>query len=142
LIELLEESELTEIEITEGEESIRLSRLAPAPTSASLPYFLGPSPPPPVMPSVPVTSAAAGDDGPRGHLFKSPMVGTYYGSPSPDTEPFVNVGDHVNVGDTLCVIEAMKIFNQLEADKAGTIRRMFKQSGEPVEYGEALFLID
>lgn len=135
LIELLEESNLTEMEIREGEESVRLSRMAP------------PAPPLHAMavpPQPPVQPADAGDQErvPEGHMVKSPMVGTFYSAPKPGAKPFAEVGKQVQIGDTLCVIEAMKIFNQIEADIAGTVIAVLKENGEPVEYGEPLFVID
>lgn len=147
LIELLEESDLAEMEITEGEESIRLSRGAPMspvidPRLFALPQQVAPAA------AVDAQSPPAADAGleqprlPEGHLIKSPMVGTFYASPSPEADPFVREGSHVNVGDTICIIEAMKIFNPIESDCAGIIRRTTKSNGDPVEYGETLFVID
>jgi len=145
LIELLEESDLAELEIVEGEESIRLSRASA--TQASYPAMMGqmvaphPASPTPVSePAGDNQSAAAAPS--SGHTVKSPMVGTYYDASSPDSDPFVKVGDKVEVGDTLCIIEAMKIFNQIEADKAGVVKAMFKSGGDPVEYDEPLFVIE
>ncbi len=137
LIELLEESNLTEMEIREGEESIRLSRGGRAslatPTAA---LAVGVSEVP--QPAAPPAEAAL----PKGHAVKSPMVGTYYSAPKPGSSPFVEPGSQVKVGDVLCVIEAMKTFNQIESDRDGTIVAILKQNGEPVEYGEVLFVID
>lgn len=132
LIELLESSGLGEIEVKEGEESIRISRAGSAPMAAPAVAH--------AMPAAPVAEAEAAM--PAGHAVVSPMVGTYYQSPSPEAEPFVHIGKHVNVGDTLCIIEAMKIYNEIEADKTGTVRAMLKKSGDPVEYGETLFVIE
>jgi len=144
LIELLEESQLGEIEIKEGEETIRLSRAglvaaSPAPAVTHIPVAANPT-----MAENPSASAPAGVPTiePSGHEIKSPMVGSYFASPSPDALPFVEIGSDVKVGDTLCIIEAMKIFNQIEADRAGIVKAIFKESGDPVEYGEALFIID
>jgi acetyl-CoA carboxylase biotin carboxyl carrier protein len=139
LIELLEESNLSEMEIKEGEESIRLSRVssmaAPVSPAATTISVGETSPAPPQAPD--------GEDLlPVGHPIKSPMVGTFYGAPKPGSEPFVEVGSTVEVGDTLCVIEAMKIFNQIETDAAGTVVAVLKDNGSPVEYGEVLFVID
>lgn len=139
LIELLEGSDLAEIEVKEGEESIRISR------SSSVPTAFAPAVAPVLAPAPPVTTAATSpepSDTPSGHAVVSPMVGSFYSSPSPDTKAFVEVGSRVAVGDTLCIIEAMKLFNEIEADKAGTIRAVMKQNGDPVEFGEALFYID
>lgn len=145
LIELLEDSALTEMEITEGEESIRLCRAgsvtAPAAQTISVPLAA------PVDPEFIASGAAAAATGavaeePDGHPIRSPMVGTYYASPSPDTKAFAEVGREVQAGDPLCVIEAMKIFNQIEADRSGIVRTIFKENGDPVEYGEILFILE
>lgn len=145
LIELLEESNLNEMEIREGEESIRLSRGGPAihhtplihPVSVADVHHTGGART--VAPEEP--SSAQASDIPGGHQVTSPMVGTYYHASEPDAEPFVTIGSKVESGDTLCVIEAMKIFNQIEADSAGTIVHIQKGNGEAVEYGELLFVI-
>lgn len=138
LIELLEESNLTEMEIREGEESVRLSRVGPAVAA----------PVAPVHPAS-LSPTAGGHETehmeqtiPDGHAVQSPMVGTFFSAPKPGAKPFAEVGSQVQIGDTLCVIEAMKIFNQIEADKAGTVIAVLKENGEPVEYGEPLFIID
>jgi acetyl-CoA carboxylase biotin carboxyl carrier protein len=141
LIEMLEESHLTEIEIHEGEETIRLSRMAPAAAPMNTYYA------PPPMPSMaaPVAAAVAAVEAPAaptGHMVTSPMVGTFYRSASPNAKPFVEVGAQVKVGETLCIIEAMKMLNQIEADKAGVIKAILKENGQPVEYGEPLFVIE
>ncbi len=142
LIEMLEESHLTEIEIHEGEETIRLSRAAPAAAPAHTYYT------PPPMPSMgapaaaPAVAAVEAPAAPTGHMVTSPMVGTFYRSASPNAKPFVEVGAPVKVGDTLCIIEAMKMLNQIEADKAGVIKAILKENGQPVEYGEPLFVIE
>ena len=140
LIEMLEASNLGEIEIREGEESIRISRgnsMAAAPMVAQMPQM---SAAPAV--SVAATAPAAEAATPAGHAVTSPMVGTFYRAPSPDAKPFVEVGSQVSVGDRLCIIEAMKMLNEIEADKAGTIKAILKENGQPVEYGEALFVIE
>lgn len=139
LIEMLEESNLTEIEIHEGEETIRLSRLA-TPTAAPMTTaYAAPmaNPTPTASPSA-IAEAAV----PSGHMVTSPMVGTFYRSSTPSAKPFVDVGSQVKVGDTLCIIEAMKMLNQIEADKAGIIKAILKENGQPVEYGEPLFVIE
>lgn len=149
LIELLEESALTEIEITEGEESIRLSRAAPMQTPVTQTYIAPPVGGAAVVPNERRAEVDAGapavapdrDTVDDENTVGSPMVGTYYDSPSPDAEVYVTVGTEVAVGDTLCIIEAMKIFNHVEAERAGTVRKIFKQNGDPVEYGEPLFVI-
>ncbi|MDZ7661012.1 acetyl-CoA carboxylase biotin carboxyl carrier protein [Thiohalophilus sp.] len=141
LIELLEESGIAEIEIKEGEESVRISRSGPnAPMMAP-----APQPAPAAAPAAAPAPAAEESGGeaalPEGHVVKSPMVGTLYRAPSPGATPFVEVGQQVNVGDTLCIIEAMKLLNQIEADKGGTIKAILVENGQPVEYDEPLFVI-
>lgn len=142
LIELLEDSEIAEIEIHEGEESVRISRHG-AHAAAPIAYA---HPAPPVA-AAPVAAAVAPvadaeDDIPSGHIVTSPMVGTFYEAPSPNAKAFVNIGDKVNVGDTLCIVEAMKMLNQIESDKAGTVQAVMADNGQPVEYGQPLFVID
>ena len=143
LIELLEESALTEIEISEGEESIRLSRNSlldpsePTTTASSSIRLTETSIPPAESTS---TTEKIGDL-PGTVPVVSPMVGTFYAAPNPESSPYVKTGSEVTVGDTLCVIEAMKIFNHVEAECAGVIRKILKSSGDPVELGETLFLI-
>jgi acetyl-CoA carboxylase biotin carboxyl carrier protein len=141
LIEMLEGSSLAEIEIKEGEESIRISRFTaggPVVHAAPAPMMV-----PAAAPTLPAAAApAAAPAVPSGHPVTSPMVGTFYRSPSPGASAFVEVGSTVNVGDTLCIIEAMKMMNEIEADKAGTIKAVLKESGQPVEFGEALFIIE
>jgi acetyl-CoA carboxylase biotin carboxyl carrier protein len=139
LIELLEESGIAELEIKEGEESVRISRqtnpqnYAPAPAMMQAPVAAAAPAPAAVEPAAPEKT---------GHRIKSPMVGTYYASPSPTAPPFVKVGQKVNTGDTLCIIEAMKMMNQIEADKSGTIRQILLENGQPVEFDQELFVID
>ncbi|GJL81481.1 MAG: acetyl-CoA carboxylase biotin carboxyl carrier protein subunit [marine bacterium B5-7] len=138
LIELLEESQLSEIEISEGEESIRLSR---ASTQVSMAAPMMHHAPPVTDAPPPQAAATPTVEESPGHKVTSPMVGTFYTSSSPDTPPFVSVGSAVEEGETLCIIEAMKIFNQIEADTSGVIKRILKNTGDPVEYGETLFII-
>ena len=147
LIELLEESHVAEIEIHEGEESVRISRspqgmqtpfIMQAP--AAFPQAAAPAAPAPA-PAPETRESSSGDTVPEGHAVTSPMVGTFYEAPSPGAKPFVEVGQQVNVGDTLCIIEAMKMLNQIEADKAGTISAKLIDNGQPVEYGQSLFVI-
>ena len=142
LIELLEESGLSELEITEGEESIRISRST---TSTAVQYTLPPQPPPAASAATPVAGRAAGtapaSEEPDGHRVLSPMVGTYFEAPSPGADPFVKIGDQVQAGDTLCIIEAMKMMNQIEADVAGKVVAALARNGEPVEFGQPLFII-
>ena len=139
LIELLEESELTELEIREGEESIRLSRSGTATAVQPQPAVVSPAPESAVRPP---PDDEDPNPAPDMEAVISPMVGTYYAAANPDSEPYVGIGSEVNAGDTLCVIEAMKIFNQVEAETSGIVRRILKNSGDPVEYGETLFLIE
>ncbi len=147
LIELLEESGIAEIEITEGEESVRISRYgggtppisqaaAPAAAMAATPAA-APAP----AAAAPATTPA-GKEIPPGHQVKAPMVGTFYRSSSPGAKSFVEVGQGVKEGDTLCIIEAMKMMNQIEADKAGTIKAILADTGDPVEFGQPLFVIE
>lgn len=142
LIELLEESGISELEIQEGEESVRISRhppnaapllqsLAPAPQLS----LTAPSPSTP-LPEAPPEPAA------RGHVLKSPMVGTFYTSASPNSKPFISVGQHVNAGDTVCIVEAMKMFNQIEADRTGIVTEILAENGQPVEYDQPLLVIE
>jgi acetyl-CoA carboxylase biotin carboxyl carrier protein len=146
LIELLEESGVAEIEIHEGEESVRISRQSAAvtPLLAAAPYAVAaPGPVPAAAPASPLAAQAPVEAvAPQGHTVDSPMVGTFYRAPSPGATPFVEVGSRVNVGDTLCIIEAMKMLNQIEADKAGVIEAVLVENAEPVEYGQALFVIE
>lgn len=141
LIELLEESGIAEIEIHEGEESVRISR-----NSQGAPQLAAPAPAPAPAPAAAPTPAPESSDSasdvPSGHQVTSPIVGTLYRSPSPSAKPFVEVGQSVSVGDTLCIIEAMKIMNQIEADKAGVIKAILAENGEPVEFGQPLFIIE
>ena len=144
LIELLEESALTEIEISEGEESIRLSRSSPldpaeSTTTNPLPARLAETPSPSRESS---SIAATLEDLPGTVPVVSPMVGTFYAAPNPESSPYVKTGSEVTLGDTLCVIEAMKIFNHVDAECSGVIRKILKNSGDPVEFGETLFLIE
>ena len=140
LIELLEESGIAEIEITEGEESVRISRYpvtGPAAMQAAMP-MMAPAP----AAAAPVAPVAAIEPPSPGHRVTSPMVGTYYGAPTPGAKAFVELGTRVEVGDTLCIIEAMKMMNQIEAETAGTVVSILAENGEPVEYGQPLFIIE
>jgi acetyl-CoA carboxylase biotin carboxyl carrier protein len=139
LIEMLEESSLAEIEIREGEEAIRISRASTA--GAPVVHTTAAAPAAPAAPA-PSASPAAPAVPAAGHTVTSPMVGTFYRASSPEAKPFVEVGSQVNVGDTLCIIEAMKMMNEIEADKAGIIKAILKENGQPVEYGEPLFIIE
>ncbi|MGI9225392.1 MAG: acetyl-CoA carboxylase biotin carboxyl carrier protein [Woeseiaceae bacterium] len=145
LIELLDESGIAEIEITEGEDSVRISRYAQgAPvTAAPAPVAVAaPAPAAAAAPSAPVADAAPAPVEDDGYLVTAPMVGSFYAAASPGAAPYVQVGDRVNEGDTLCIIEAMKMMNQIEADVSGVIKSIRVQNGEPVEYGQTLFVID
>ncbi|PPD41121.1 MAG: acetyl-CoA carboxylase, biotin carboxyl carrier protein [Methylobacter sp.] len=138
LIEMIEESGIAELEVKEGEESIRISRYSAAP--AAVAYA------PPVAPAISGAVAAQisapAEEAVSGHVVKSPMVGTFYRSASPGTKVFVEVGQTVQAGDTLCIIEAMKILNQIESDASGTIKQILVDNAEPVEYGQPLFIIE
>lgn len=148
LIDLLEESNLAEIEIKEGEESVRLARTpkgsfaAPAPMMQAAPMAHAP-----MMPMHSPTESAtgsqvkAGADLPDGHVVRAPMVGTFYLAPAPDKPPFVTVGQQVKAGDTLAIIEAMKMFNPIEADVSGTVLKVLAESGQPIEFDQPLFVI-
>lgn len=149
LIELLEESNIDEIEIKEGEESVRISRNSaqavvaapaaaynPAPTPAP-----APAPAPAAVAPAPAQDAAPAAPASNGHVVKSPMVGTFYRAPSPTSPSFAEVGQTVKVGDVICIVEAMKMMNQIEADRAGTIEAILVENGEPVEFDQPLFSI-
>ncbi len=145
LIELLEESGISEIEIHEGEESVRISRFGSAATIQQVAPVVQQHIPPAIIPapSAPEAPAAAPTKSePNGHTVKSPMVGTVYLAATPGAKPFVKTGQHVEVGDTLCVIEAMKMFNQIEADCAGTISARLIENEQAVEYDQPLFIIE
>jgi acetyl-CoA carboxylase biotin carboxyl carrier protein len=145
LIDLLENSSLSEIEITEGEESVRLSRQNHAPMTASLAQHHHVISPPvhhaPIHTEVKSTPSA--EEPPiSGHIIRSPMVGTFYTSASPETPAFVQIGQMVNAGQVLCIIEAMKMFNEIESDRAGKVIEVLVNNGEPVEYDQPLFVIE
>ncbi|NND92170.1 MAG: acetyl-CoA carboxylase biotin carboxyl carrier protein [Granulosicoccus sp.] len=144
LIELLEDSDVSEIEIVEGEESVRIARSS-SPGYAAAAHAVPPAPaaPPSVAPVTAAVDAAPAEDLlPPGTIMESPMVGTFYRSSSPTAKAFVEVGQSVNKGDTVCIIEAMKIMNQIEAEISGTVRAILIEDGQPVEYGEPLIVID
>lgn len=146
LIELVEESGIMELEISEGEESVRISRGTPAPTNVqySLPAQPVVATPAPATPSAPAQTPAVAETPAvaSGHQVRSPMVGTFYRSPSPEASPFVEVGQTVKVGDTLCIVEAMKMMNRIEADKAGVVKAILINDGEAVEFDEPLIVIE
>ncbi|MEE9444082.1 MAG: acetyl-CoA carboxylase biotin carboxyl carrier protein [Cocleimonas sp.] len=145
LIELIQASDIAELEIVEGEESVRISRNSPAPVMAA-PIALAPAP----VAAAP--AVATGNDlgltapvtaeGPAGETIDSPMVGTYYEAASPTSAPFVKVGQSVSVGDTLCIIEAMKMLNQIESEKSGVIKEVLVENEQPIEFGQPLFVIE
>lgn len=140
LIELLEESGIAEIEIREGEESVRISRHGASPMIMQAPAAMqAPAPVAAIVAAKPAEPAV--DAVPAGHMVKSPMVGTFYRSSNPGAKPFVEVGQRVSVGETLCIIEAMKMLNQIEADAAGEIAAILVENGQPVEFGQPLFVI-
>ena len=147
LIDILEESNLAEIEIKEGEESVRLSRMpkggfaAPVAMPAMQTQAESARAPVPAAASAPAAAPAPDKGLPPGHVVRSPMVGTYYASANPESPPFVKVGQQVKAGDTLGIIEAMKMFNQIEADHAGTVVAVLATNGQPVEFDEPLFVI-
>lgn len=144
LIELLDESGVAELEIHEGEESVRISRygsqaMAQMPMQMQMPMHM---PAQAAAPAAPAPVAESASAVPSGHAVESPMVGSFYRASSPGAKAFVEVGQRVNVGDTLCIIEAMKILNQIEADKSGVIKAILVENGQPVEYGQPLFIIE
>ena len=139
LIELLEESGIAEIEIHEGEESVRISRHSPAAAAAPV-ALAAPVAAAPVAAAAP--EAAPAEEKIEGHVLNSPMVGSFYRAPSPGASSFVEVGSKVSIGDTLCIIEAMKLLNQIEADKGGTIKAILVENGQAVEYNQPLFIIE
>jgi len=140
LIELLDESGIAEIEITEGEESVRISRYAPGAPAAPVPVAV--AAPVPAAVAAPVEAVAPAEPEEDGFEVKAPMVGTVYAASSPGAAPYVQVGDRVGEGDILCIIEAMKMMNQIEADVSGVIKSIRIQNGEAVEFGQTLFVID
>jgi acetyl-CoA carboxylase biotin carboxyl carrier protein len=141
LIDLVQESGIAELELTEGEEKVRISRFGASQPMMAMPQ----SYPMPMMAAapapVPAAAPAAAPAEVEGHVVKSPMVGTFYRASSPGAKSFVEVGDSVNAGDTLCIIEAMKLLNEIEADHGGVIKAILVENGQPVEYGEPLFII-
>ena len=147
LIELVEESGITELEVQEEEGTVRISRAAPAVTPAAVQYAAAPvvAPTPAATPAqapAAATPAPAASDELSGHLVRSPMVGTFYRSPSPEAKAFVEVGQSVKVGDALCIVEAMKMMNRIEADKAGVVKTILINDGDAVEFDEPLIVIE
>jgi acetyl-CoA carboxylase biotin carboxyl carrier protein len=142
LIELIEESGIAELEISEGEESVRISRY-PKPGAYAQPPVMQYAPTPSAGPAMAAAPAAAAPIvNKNDHTVTAPMVGTFYASSTPGAKAFVELGSEVNVGDTLCIIEAMKMMNQIESDKAGRVTAVMAKNGEPVEFGQALFIIE
>ncbi|EDV4447457.1 acetyl-CoA carboxylase biotin carboxyl carrier protein [Salmonella enterica subsp. enterica] len=148
LIELVEESGISELEISEGEESVHISRTT---ANAGFPVmqqaYAAPMMQQPALSNAVAPAATPAMEAPAaaeisGHIVRSPMVGTFYRTPSPDAKAFIEVGQKVNVGDTLCIVEAMKMMNQIEADKAGTVKAILVESGQPVEFDEPLVVIE
>ncbi len=143
LIELVEESGISELEISEGEESVRISRAAPVAAYPVMQQYAAPAPQPALAQAVaPAAAPEAAPAAISGHIVRSPMVGTFYRTPSPDAKAFIEVGQKVNVGDTLCIVEAMKMMNQIEADKSGVVKAILVESGQPVEFDEPLVVIE
>jgi acetyl-CoA carboxylase biotin carboxyl carrier protein len=150
LIELLEESGIAEIEIKEGEEAVRISRMSTSAAAQHVQAYAMPMPPQQMLPSpsqaaaaaAPAEAPAAARPRPNEHVITAPMVGTYYSAPSPGAKAFVEIGDEVKVGQVLCIIEAMKMMNQIESDKAGRITSIMARNGDPVEFGQPLFVVE
>jgi acetyl-CoA carboxylase biotin carboxyl carrier protein len=145
LIDLVSESNVSELEITEAEGKVRIVKAAPAGMAAPVTYAMAPAVAAPVAPAASagaVVEAAPVAPEPAGHTVKSPMVGTFYRAASPGAKAFKDVGDTVKEGETICIVEAMKILNEIEADKAGTVTQILVQNGQAVEYGQPLFIIE
>jgi acetyl-CoA carboxylase biotin carboxyl carrier protein len=147
LIDLVQESGIAELEITEGEEKVKIVRSGAVSTTPAAAATPGPAaaparveaPPAPATPAAP--PAAEPEAGQEGHVVKAPMVGTFYRSPSPDAKPFVEVGQTIKEGQTICIIEAMKLMNEIEADASGVVKAVLVENGQPVEYGQPLFIL-
>jgi acetyl-CoA carboxylase biotin carboxyl carrier protein len=140
LIDLVEESGITELEVTEGEEKVRIAKNGghAMPQVSAMPMAM-PVAAPAAAPAPPEAAAPAAEEG---HMVKAPMVGTFYRASAPGAKPFVDIGQKVAVGDTLCVIEAMKLMNEIETDRAGVVKAILVENGQPVEYGEPLFIVE
>ena len=140
LIDLVQESGIAELEITEGEEKVKIVKGGVVAAAAPAPVMMAPAPAQhPAATGAPAAEAAPA--APEGHVVKAPMVGTFYRSPSPDAKVFVEVGQAVKEGDTICIIEAMKLMNEIEADASGTVKAILVENGQPVEYGQPLFIL-
>lgn len=146
LIELVEESGISELEISEGEESVRISRAAPVQAYPMMPQaYAMPAQPQPALATAVAAAPVEAPAAPAamsGHIVRSPMVGTFYRTPSPDAKSFIEIGQKVNAGDTLCIVEAMKMMNQIEADKSGVVKAILVENGQPVEFDEPLVVIE
>ncbi len=142
LIDLVQESGIAELEITEGEEKVRIVKGGQIPSvAAPAPAMIASAPSAPVAAAPAPAQIPAPEPMAEGHPVKSPMVGTFYRTPSPDSKPFVEVGQQVKEGQTICIIEAMKLMNEIECDKTGTVKAILVENGQPVEYGQPLFII-
>lgn len=145
LIDLVQQSGIAELEITEGEERVRISRGTPgAPSAGAVQAYTLPAAPVPVAAGAPAATAPEGEApaaAPDGHVIRSPMVGTFYRSAAPGAKAFVEIGQAVKAGETLCIIEAMKLLNEIEADQDGVVKAVLVENGQPVEYGEPLFIL-
>ncbi len=139
LIDLVADSGIAELEVTEGEDRVRIAKFSPAPTAATT-VIAASADAPAGNGSVAATAAAAAE--PEGHAVKSPMVGTFYRSPSPGSAAFIELGQSIKPGDTLCIIEAMKLLNEIEAEVGGIVKQILVENGQPVEYGQPLFIIE
>ena len=149
LIELLEESGIAEIEIKEGEEAVRISRMSANPPPPAYPQYAHLAAPMALPPPIeaakapaPAAESAAAKPKPNEHVITAPMVGTFYASPSPGAKAFIEIGDEIKVGQVLCIIEAMKMMNQIESDKAGKVTSIMARNGDPVEFGQPLFVVE
>ncbi len=147
LIDLVSESNVSELEITEAEGKVRIVKSAPAGVAAPVAYAVAPAAAPMAAPVAPPLVSAEGVAAPSaaepsGHIVKSPMVGTFYRASSPGAKPFVEVGDSIKEGATICIVEAMKILNEIEADKSGTVTQILVENGQAVEYGQPLYVIE
>ena len=141
LIDLVQESGIAELEITEGEEKVRINRagnMSQAPAASAAPFQVAAAAPVPIAAARRCAEAPAA---PEGHVVKSPMVGTFYRSSAPGSKPFVEIGQSVTAGETLCIIEAMKLLNEIESDQTGVIKSILVENGQPVEYGQPLFVV-
>lgn len=145
LIDLVSESGISELEVTEGEGKVRIVKNAPPvyvqPSASYAPQYAGPAPLPGLAPEAAAAPATPAAVAPQGHVVTSPMVGTFYRAPSPGAEPFVQVGDTVKEGQTICIIEAMKLLNEIESDKSGVVKEILVDNGQAVEYGQPLFVV-